>query len=275
MTTSFKHFLTENSDEKMMPIAIKAAETIFAKCQPFIKTSGVWFDSDGYSSNNKRGCLYRGIRNRVSGPTTQLLSSHAANLQRKPVDMPPVFHTMLDDYLNEHFGFRYRSGGLFCSPVRAGTASYGNPYIVFPIGKYEYVYSEKIRDAFVDLAGDKHGETASSRSHARLFEEIVSDLIKSGAILRYVPEGTETSKRIAAASVSEAIWADMVDTWLEQKMPYQNTGLPNLLGGGKMYVGEVIVKCDKYFLLNLSSMSEDVYDAFVKRFNQLQSQDQK
>lgn len=70
---------------------------------------------------------------------------------RKPKDAPKVVHETLDQLFYNEFGIKARSQTLFTFPTWSNASYYGNPYIIFPIGKYEIIWSDKISDLYGDM----------------------------------------------------------------------------------------------------------------------------
>ena len=69
---------------------------------------------------------------------------------RKPRDTPIEIHKELDKLFKNEFGWKVRSEGVFCSGSITSSI-YGNLYYMFPIGKFEYVWSPDIKDLTVEL----------------------------------------------------------------------------------------------------------------------------
>ncbi|MFW6046289.1 MAG: hypothetical protein ACOCP4_00600 [Candidatus Woesearchaeota archaeon] len=89
------------------------------------------------------------IKNIVSEPIKNLLVSGrkskpdyfigTVRKNRKPKDTPTEYHEYADKIFYEEFGIKARSQTLFCNGTPIGVKSYGNPYLIFPIGKYKLV----------------------------------------------------------------------------------------------------------------------------------------
>jgi hypothetical protein len=71
---------------------------------------------------------------------------------RIPKDTPKEIHLTLDKMFQKSFGIKARSQTVFALSNIAGYSSfYGSPYYIFPIGKYEIVWSDQIHDLYGDL----------------------------------------------------------------------------------------------------------------------------
>lgn len=69
---------------------------------------------------------------------------------RKPFDTSEYVHRILDNEFKKKFGWKARSEGVFTTASEYITGQYGKSYLFFPIGKYKYVYSLKIRDLYLN-----------------------------------------------------------------------------------------------------------------------------
>ena len=68
--------------------------------------------------------------------------------KRRPLDTPLVVHRYIDKIMKKKFGWRPRGSGLFCFSSSVQSSAFW----VFPVGKFEFVYSNKIDDLTVHLA---------------------------------------------------------------------------------------------------------------------------
>jgi len=67
--------------------------------------------------------------------------------ERKPLSTDSYTHKTIDDYFLKEFGWRARSQGVFATPEEF-VSVYGEPYVFFPVGEYEYLWSKQIYDLF-------------------------------------------------------------------------------------------------------------------------------
>lgn len=70
---------------------------------------------------------------------------------RVPKDTPKEWHEELDRLFYEKFGIRARSNTLFCSPVQSFAESFGISYMIFPMGRYEIIWSPQVTDLYSDV----------------------------------------------------------------------------------------------------------------------------
>lgn len=131
---TFKQFLSE--DESLSVI-----ELIRRDCQPFLADRGTTNLFRGFNPRSKT----------VKEVHTDLYIG-TPRADRQPTDSPMWLHNALDDMFMRESGKRFRSNGLFCTPL----ASTANNYAVggkalgaiFPIGKFDYAWSKAINDAY-------------------------------------------------------------------------------------------------------------------------------
>lgn len=71
---------------------------------------------------------------------------------RKPRDSAKPFHEFMDNLLFEKYKIRFRSQSIFVTSSRKSAVHYGFPYIVYPIGKHDYLWSPDITDMAVEFS---------------------------------------------------------------------------------------------------------------------------
>lgn len=112
--------------------------TIRRDCQPFLQEFNMNFP------------VYRGTHKDFEGSLLRVRS----RTKRVPRDTPKHLHKLLDDILYRKFGWKARSEGVFVSKDRKSIGSYGYPHMVFPKGKYKYVWSPEIKDLYRSIRTD-------------------------------------------------------------------------------------------------------------------------
>ena len=110
--------------------------------------------------------LYRGIRN-----PNHLYAIKKVRIDRKPVDNSKDVHRYFDKVLYEMFGWKARSQSLFCTGNILQTGDYGEPYVVVPIGRYNYLHSNVIQDLYLELLKPT-GEVLNIINKYNIFEKI-------------------------------------------------------------------------------------------------------
>ena len=114
-------------------------DKIFEECEPYINMLRNYVDVDKL--------LIRSTRDYI-----QDVEKFNFRENRKPVDMPPHVHDMLNDMFVERFGWKVRNG-VFCylvdvSKDKLSSTHYGTEYLMFPIGDFKYVFSTEFSDLF-------------------------------------------------------------------------------------------------------------------------------
>lgn len=80
---------------------------------------------------------------------------------RKPADMHPIIHDMLDKEFQKRFGYPARSSSLFVTGDLYIASDYGSRvYLVFPVGKYKYLWNPQVDDLYTYI-GDRSGNTVN------------------------------------------------------------------------------------------------------------------
>ena len=106
------------------------------ECKPFIR------DIKGAS-----GTLYRlESRNR-----DKPIWKKPVRKDRRPLDTTEEIHKAMDNLFLKEFGWRARSQGLFCWARMFSHPAFGMK-LVFPVGNYEYLWSDKVEDLWNALA---------------------------------------------------------------------------------------------------------------------------
>jgi len=104
-------------------------------CKPFM---------DSIDNNPVYNTLYRGLMNAEGG-----VGSKRVRLDgRTPMTTNEDDHNDLNKYFNEKYGHPYRNG-LFCSGNKYQADDYGDIYVIFPIGEFDFIYNEEISDLYI------------------------------------------------------------------------------------------------------------------------------
>ena len=108
---------------------LKLIESIERDCSEYLR----------YEPSN----IYRGFTTNVD------FGKKIVRSDRHPRDLDPVLHDVINDMFEEIFGYRLRQESLFGSRSYSMAESYdngGGVALIYPIGKYHIVSSEKIAD---------------------------------------------------------------------------------------------------------------------------------
>lgn len=68
--------------------------------------------------------------------------------KRNPRNTENEFHEWIDGQFNKTFGIKARSQTLFCFDNVSSATNYGAPHYIFPIGRFEVIWSKEFRDLY-------------------------------------------------------------------------------------------------------------------------------
>lgn len=109
-------------------------------CQPFLS------QLDGAP-------MYRGLRRKAGAHNEDFLKKEV-RIDRQPHLTRTENHEIIDGWMQRTFGINGRSATIFCSGDDTTAYTYGNVYAIFPIGKFEFLWSPQIDDLFTDFPRD-------------------------------------------------------------------------------------------------------------------------
>ena len=127
----------------------KVVEFIEQNCQPVLREIATTKSATTWAGRKSPGTiqlLYRGIKNQDD---SIFISTVRKN--RNPKDTSDDFHQLFDNSFFKIFGWKPRSEGLFATGKMSDTKMYGLTFVIFPIGDFDFIYSEEISDLFVAL----------------------------------------------------------------------------------------------------------------------------
>ena len=146
---------------------------------------------------------------------------------RRPKDTPTYIHHVLDDWFLDNFGFRARSAAVFCTGSEKQAWSYGKIYAIFPIGKFEFVWSPKIRDLLLTIdqligevmvtTGKKHNDVLDVASDMLIDKVKRSDYRDDdllAALLSYNEIMVGDFAQYYAFDTKGALWNDTIVPWM-------------------------------------------------------------
>lgn len=158
-------------------------------CQPFIKQ----FKNEGCNS-----LIYRGIKDWDKVPVIKSpnLKDHKENNKnnehlfdlmmekntrkdRKPKDTPSSISKIMDDAFENQLGVRLRSQGVFGISSVGVTLHYGYPWILIPIGNFEFYWSPDVDDLWnwTEMAWDNYyQEFGDDDTKSNLFKQDMEEM---------------------------------------------------------------------------------------------------
>lgn len=216
---TFKQFISEAAEPQQLD------DFLQKHCKDFMHE----INADLAKLKDPKFSLYRGIR--LTNVKDIILTDDGDEIEgyikkvrseRRPLDTSSAISKLVDDVLEEKFGWRPRSQAIFCFTYRnrGGTTNFGLKSRVFPMGKMQYVYSPTVRDMTLQLSNwlDAQG-------------------------LKYVGKGKQLS-----ADELEA-YKFGVKSFIEQN-DYTDKGLEDAMMDNIR--PEVMVKCNEYLAVGVS-----------------------
>ena len=135
----FKQFLNENTNTKEL---LEGLQLVYTNCMPYIKD----LVKEGYSYIKKnQDVLYSGKNDNNS------IITKTVRTDRNPMNTEYDLHLFLDRQFYKKFKIKPRSSAVFCSGAFQTADGYGTPYLIFPVNKYQIIWSNKIRDLYLDF----------------------------------------------------------------------------------------------------------------------------
>jgi hypothetical protein len=135
-------------EDNKIEIIHRGITAVYDNCMPFIKD----LVKGGFDNTHRQDDLLYSGRNK----TIPMFSSEIRK-NRRPKDMQPFRHDTYDRLFNDKFGVKVRSNSLFCTGNYTEALSYGSglAYLIFPIGQYKVIWSDKVRDLYTDYIANK------------------------------------------------------------------------------------------------------------------------
>ena len=157
---------------------------------------------------------------------------------RKPSNTPINIHNKLNDLFLKLFGWKVRNGVFTTQDENywEKIGIYAENYIFLPIGKYEYVYSNKIYDLYENV--DKIFYQGVFDFTYKNIEYNPRDYTKRGSNL-FLPK----------KSIFTELDDDVLKYFLTNVLEYKNKGIP-------VKTSEISFKCDEYYLMNISFINK-------------------
>jgi hypothetical protein len=154
--TSYDFSLSEAAirANSMHDAMLEAVKIISRDCSKWLKESncnifyrGIGVDKfrSDYSSFKKSSIvkLSSGV---PKSPEDDFLIKMSVPQNRKPVDSPNWLHSVMDENLVKNTGIPFRSRSIFVLKDIRIAENYGTPYMVFPIGNFNYAWSKLLDD---------------------------------------------------------------------------------------------------------------------------------
>jgi len=139
----YKQYINEDVEEQRKREYYNILKVLYDDCMPFIND----LIRQGWDHFTKADPLmYSGRNSSMSVIVGEIRKD------RKPSDTEQIKHEMYDDMFYEKFKIRGRSNAIFCTGTTTTASGYGsNVYMIFPVGKYKFIWSNSVRDLYQDL----------------------------------------------------------------------------------------------------------------------------
>lgn len=146
---------------------ISTALAIRDKCQPYLEQNispALWTP------------LFRGLGKSMSDETVQ---KRVRLDNRTPADMPSYLHQYINEYFVDYHGAPFRNA-MFCTGSSVEASGYGNEYIIFPIGHFEYCWSPKIDDLWTAYDSFTTDSGVNLDSGTDVYDEFMDQVVYNG-----------------------------------------------------------------------------------------------
>jgi hypothetical protein len=268
---SFKQFILENTnvdDEDLMYIA----NLIKRDCQLFLNESGGKVVYRGIHVNRSNGYLKP-----VNEKLDDIMYIGTIRTDRIPLDSPKWLHDTLNEKFKSDIGEPLRSTSLFVIGDIRQTEKYGNAYMIFPIGNFNYAWS----DQTADPADDFYISPIIHKTLTSSFNPNFSDKLRKRffAFLKkkYPDAYAESQKRydlflkwadkkgINIADERESPWIQFVKSFIKHNDLWKyDTGLKDALSS-EYEDNEIMISCDKYYAVNAFRVDPVTLINYVKK----------
>ena len=172
--------------------------------------------------NEKPIMLWRGVKN-PKFKAGELSVLKDVRKDRLPLDMPSNIQKRFDNKFKEKFDIRPRSEGLFSTFDMYEAERYGRPFLVFPVGNYNTIWTKLTNDLWDYI-------------NSSWEEMLLSD----------------TADQISL-SIEEFVDNDMIDRIVSS---YHKDNLSDLTKNVTRYLPqtEVTLICDQYYLISSTNV---------------------
>lgn len=181
-------------------------------CQPFLNEF----------TNIQGNPVYRGTNKNMKDTNIIKVRSRT---KRKPKDIPPHLHELLDKLFLKHHGWKARSEGVFVTHHRGSASDYGWPALFFPKGKYQYLWNGDVEDLYPSLRTK---------------------------VAYHVPEiGNITAMNLTPEQIAIPKFVNLLDMLVSD---YNKTDFSRAIGTRH----EAMFKCHDYYMVSFDNQKDDI-----------------
>lgn len=196
--------LQRHLNEMATELSIKEVlDFAYKNCQPFLKQT---VKKGKYAS-----LMYSGRSHNAKTFTRKVQQ------ERQPLDTPPTVHKVLDLKFQKAFGVKARSQSIFCTGRSSLAALYGHPFLIFPMGKFKYLYHPEIKDLYNHIRFTIMFDLdVSSIEDFEVFEDRIDQLVKeykNKDLVKGVESGNEIMVQCREYFAVSEIYAHSLNNW--------------------------------------------------------------
>jgi len=180
----------------------KLKSAINKDCKPFIK--------EIKGANN---LLLRGVN---SSDIPKVFKPKNVRKDRKPRMVGKKLHKRIGELSKKLYGWNIREEGVFTTISYDAARHWGHPIIMFPIGKFKYVWSDDVEDLY-------HGYDTYNSMYNNEYQK---DFIEQS---------------------NKNVWKSYIEPAVKG---YHTTNLKQYLNSSTNNISECIINCDKYYMIN-------------------------
>lgn len=182
---TFRQYLTEESDKKISESDF--IEGVLRDCGPFL---------EDFLIRKKFKPLYRGMNEHADFIKSNVRTN------RVPKDLPPHVSRVVDALFKKSIDVKARSAALFVTSTYDAAAEYGQPFIIFPAGNFDTIFSEYANDLYTDWLGGNAD---------KFILNYYKYFARSGPNDKFI----EALKKYGLYTEDDANWEDPFSSWAE------------------------------------------------------------
>lgn len=263
---SFLTYLKEIETKRLMKSDIAdldvIGEMIAKNCAPFLKDIGF---NEEMNIGSDFPLLFRGM-----GKNDAVLLRKNVRNDRRDLDIPEIVSNYIDDAFLRVYDHRYHTNSLFASSNQEQAKTYGDVFIIFPVGNYEAIWSYEIYDLYYQLHVALFNSVVDEYGNRTPADELMSALeeISAGGAISSRDFMLNLFQMADSNNLTDGLYQplfdvlqkyDMIERFediLDQlvKSYYTKDSLSEYITSGTR--SEVMVKTDEYIALN--------YDQLIK-----------
>lgn len=236
---TFKQFVAEGADA-----VAEMHELIRRDCQPWLKAAG--------GLNAFRGMkIDAGFMKPIIDDSNRFILA-TTRKDRKPADSPQWLHDTMNEHFIEKIGIPLRSQSVFAGTIDTAFTYYNretnNVYSVYPIGEFQYAWSDIIYDpTMIFYSNITHQLFSRKTEISRIFKKYWNNNYEQYELPDF---DTYVSGTPALNKTNTKLIAMITDFIKFNNFWKYNTGLREVLTekkSGGTSSSELMIVCDKYY----------------------------